>query len=376
MVSLEVSNKPKIKYNDIVDIEKIMDVYHHIKLNIRKKQKILKFEFFQTANIITIYTILKEKRYTHGKYNIFLIIKPKSRIIMGEKLSDKIINHVISKYVLNPAISPRLIDTNVATRKNKGTSKAVYYIKKYINSLKVNNDKIYALKCDVYKFFYCIDHEILLKKLSNIIEDKDLMNMLTTIIESTDREYINEEINKIITRQKQYIKNLKISNREKELKYLELDRLPLYQKGKGLPIGNMSSQIMAIFYLNDLDHYIKEKLHIKYYVRYMDDLVLFHPDREYLKYCLVKIKERLSLEKLKLNNKTQIYELHQGLSYLGYKFILKDKKLYTLISTKTKARIKKNLKRQKLNITQYQNKKLSYKGFYINTDSRNFWYKL
>lgn len=154
-----------------------------------------------------------------------------------------------------------------------------------------------------------------------------------------------------------YIKNLKISNREKELKYLELDRLPLYQKGKGLPIGNMSSQIMAIFYLNDLDHYIKEKLHIKYYVRYMDDLVLFHPDREYLKYCLVKIKERLSLEKLKLNNKTQIYELHQGLSYLGYKFILKDKKLYTLISTKTKARIKKNLKRQKLNITQYQNKK-------------------
>ena len=79
---------------------------------------------------------------------------------------------------------------------------------------------------------------------------------------------------------------------------------------------------------------------------------------------------------LKLNNKTQIYELHQGLSYLGYKFILKDKKLYTLISTKTKARIKKNLKRQKLNITQYQNKKLSYKGFYINTDSCNFWYKL
>lgn len=371
-----MSNKPKIKYNDIVDIEKIMDVYHHIKLNIRKKQKILKFEFFQTANIITIYTILKEKRYTHGKYNIFLIIKPKSRIIMSEKLSDKIINHVVSKYVLNPVISPRLIDTNVATRKNKGTSKAVYYIKKYINSLKVNNDKIYALKCDVYKFFYCIDHEILLKKLSNIIEDKDLMNMLTTIIESTDREYINEEINKIITRQKQYIKNLKISNREKELKYLELDRLPLYQKGKGLPIGNMSSQIMAIFYLNDLDHYIKEKLHIKYYVRYMDDLVLFHPDREYLKYCLVKIKERLSLEKLKLNNKTQIYELHQGLPYLGYKFILKDKKLYTLISTKTKARIKKNLKRQKLNITQYQNKKLSYKGFYINTDSRNFWYKL
>lgn len=108
-----------------------------------------------------------------------------------------------------------------------------------------------------------------------------------------------------------YIKNLKISNREKELKYLELDRLPLYQKGKGLPIGNMSNQIMAIFYLNDLDHSIKEKLHIKYYVRYIDDLVLFHPDREYLKYCLVKIKERLSLEKLKLNNKTQIYELHQ-----------------------------------------------------------------
>ena len=78
-----------------------------------------------------------------------------------------------------------------------------------------------------------------------------------------------------------------------ELRNKYNEDLPYQKIGKGLPIGNMTSEILAVYYLNDLDHYIKEKLRIKYYVRYMDDFILFHEDREYLKYCLGEIEKKL-----------------------------------------------------------------------------------
>lgn len=96
----------------------------------------------------------------------------------------------------------------------------------------------------------------------------------------------------------------------------------MYKTGKGLPIGNMSSQILAIYYLNKLDHFIKEKLKVKYYIRYMDDFILIHHDKEYLKYCLSEIKQELAKLKLQLNNKTTISEIHQGVNFLGYRFLL------------------------------------------------------
>ena len=133
----------------------------------------------------------------------------------------------------------------------------------------------------------------------------------------------------------------------------------------------MTSQIFAIFYLNDLDHYIKEKLHVKYYERYMDDFILIHHDKEYLKYCLKKIEIQIKNLNLKLNDKTQIYELHNGLPFLGYKFILKGKKLHILLSNNCKKRIKKRYKSEKnINIQKI------YNGHLINTDSKNFIHSL
>lgn len=339
----------KISYNDLIDFEKLEDVYHIIKCNSKHKEKILKYEIFYTSNTLNILELLRAKKYIHGKYNIFLINYPKCRIIMSENMNDKIINHLVSKYVLFPLIEPKLIPTNVATRKDKGTKTAIEYLKKYINKLKINHDKIYVLKCDIHKYFYSIDHEILLNKLDKIIEDKEIYNLVKTIVLSTNHDYINEEINYKIECQREYISKLKISEKEKEIKYQELKRLPRYFKGKGLPIGNMTSQIMAIFYLNELDHFIKEKLHIKCYIRYMDDLILLHHDKEYLKVCLKKIEEKIDELKLNLNDKTQIYELHRGFPFLGYKFILKGKKLYTLLNPNTKKRIVKRLKKCKNN---------------------------
>lgn len=322
-----------VKYDDILDLDKIITTYHKIMINTKHRSKIFDYNMFYISNLVSIYNSLLNKTYSHGKYNIFGITEPKFRIIMSERLPDKIVNHLVSDYVLTPLIEPKLIEMNVATRRNKGSKAAIFYMKKYLRLMKNRYDDFYILKCDISKFFYNIDHEILLSKLSKIILDKDLYLLLSNMIHSTDLDYVNETI-------------LKIKNKYS----LEI---PLYEKGKGLPIGNQTSQILAIFYLNDLDHFIKEKLHIKYYCRYMDDFILIHEDKEYLKYCLTEIEKFLEKEKLHLNKKTNIYSIKDGITFIGYRYFFKNNKLIMLIPSKTKRRIKKRIYRGDTNIKNY-----------------------
>lgn len=364
----------KIEYDYLLDLDKLNKVFKIIKKNTRHKTKILKFEIFYTSNIINVLEILKSKKYMHSKYNIFMIKEPKYRIIMSECMTDKIINHLISSYVLFPLLEKKLIDSNVATRTNMGTKMGIKKIKKYINTLKENYNKFYALKCDITKFFYSIDHNILLNKLQKIIKDENIYNIIKNIINSTNYDYVNKRIIDLKENGKKEISKLDISQTEKDLKYKEIGKIPLYQLNKGLPIGNMSSQILAIYYLNDLDHFIKEKLKIKYYIRYMDDLILFHQDKEYLKKCLVEIENKLVNLKLSLNSKTQIIEIHNGICFLGYKFVLKKKKLYVLMNSKIKKRINK-----KINKISNENKMLflkrRYNGYLINGNTKGFLYR-
>ena len=138
-------------------------MYNEIVVNTRFRNKIVRFEFFLASNLITILWVLRNRRYVHGKYNIFLITDPKFRIIMSENISDKIVNRLVSEYILFPVLEKKLISTNVATRKNRGTKAGIYYMKKYINKLKENYDNFYVLKCDIHKFFYFIDYDVLIK---------------------------------------------------------------------------------------------------------------------------------------------------------------------------------------------------------------------
>ena len=172
-----------------------------------------------------------------------------------------------------------------------------------------------------------------------------MQKIIIEIISSTNYDYINKQIDRLIEKEIFHLKEKQISDLEIKIKIKELHSLPRYKKGIGLPIGNETSQILAIYYLNELDHYIKEKLKIKYYIRYMDDFILLHRDKEYLKYCKDKIKEKIEELDLKLNKKTQIYDLDKGLNFLGYKFKLKGKKLIILINNQTKKRVKRKLKK-------------------------------
>lgn len=129
----------------------------------------------------------------------------------------------------------------------------------------------------------------------------------------------------------------------------------------------MTSQLIAVYYLNDLDHYIKEKLHIKYYIRYMDDLILLHEDKDYLKYCYGEIKKFISNEKLELNmKKTHIYSIKNGINFLGYGFVLnKNNKLIVIMNSETKKRISRRLRYFRHNdLKRYNSSLSSYQGYF------------
>ena len=290
---------------DSVSMEDIIKVYRRqIRVNTKNKYKIKRFEDFYSINISRVKKTFENENYAGGMYNIFLIQEPKYRIIMSQNIYDKLINHVVATKFLLPVLDRCLIETNIATRLNKGTHFGIKLLKKYLNGLK--GETIYALKYDISKYFYNIDHEVLMKLLYKKFKDKRVLNILKKIIDSTDKEYVNRTITKLKEMEIDRIKGLEISDKEKKLKILEVSQIPLYEKGRGLPIGNMTSQILAVFYLNELDHFIKEKLGCKYYIRYMDDGVLLSNSKEYLKYCMKEIECVIKEYKLCLNKKTKI----------------------------------------------------------------------
>lgn len=374
-MSQSVKDKNNVVYEDLVDIDKIKAMYQIIRTNTKNRGKLHKFELFYASNIISILATLKKYSYNHSHYNVFLVHEPKYRIIMSEIMSDKIINHLISNYVLMPGIYPHLIEQNVATREGKGTKEGIKYVKKYINKLKINHDKIYVLKCDIKKYFYSINHELILEKVKRFITDEEVYNIIKNIIDSTDQEYVNISISRVVNKEIERIQKMNIL--DKELKIAELKRIPRYEKGKGLPIGNMTSQILAIYFLNDLDHYIKEKLHCKYYIRYMDDFIIFDYDKERLKELKIIIEEKLKDFKLELNKKTNIYDLNHGFGFLGYNFILKGQKLVIKINSQTKRRIKKKMRHlRKVNATNYDQVKASYMGYLQVAHTKNLLKKM
>lgn len=264
--------RKKDLYKNIYELNNIIKVFNEVCKNTKNKKKVEEYKKFKCANVYHIQKILKNKEYNVGKYYIFTIYEPKERTIVSQDMEDKIINHLVARYILYPAIIPCLIDANVASRKNMGVSKGLKLANTYRSKCNIKYSNWYVLKCDISKFFYSINHEILKEKLKRRIKDNDAINIVNKIIDS-------------------------------------------YENGLG--IGNMTSQILAIFYLNDLDHFIKEKLKIKYYVRYQDDFCLFHNSKEYLRYCLEEIKKFLKKEDLKLNEKTRIYKNTNNYMFLG-----------------------------------------------------------
>lgn len=285
-------------YDNMIDYDKVLKVYNKLKVTSKNKKEVFSFSLNLNENIYNILNKLKNGTYKFGKYNIFLIKEPKYRLIMSENFSDKIVNHLFSNELIS-VLDKTLIYSNVATRCCKGSNLAYKLFVKYTNKLLYKGD-IYVLKIDISKFFYNINHNILIKLCEEKIKDKKAIKFLKDILSTTNYSYINKEIKRIIKG-----KNIDV---------------PLYKYGYGLPIGNMSSQILAVFFLSKIDHLIKEKLKCKYYIRYMDDLVILDSDKSKLKNIYSDIVKLIESFDLKINDKSRIYNLSNGVDFLGYNF--------------------------------------------------------
>ena len=125
--------------------------------NTKNKKRVANFKNHKCIYVTQIYNMLNNRTYIVGKYNMFKIYEPKERIIVSINMYDKVVNNLVSKYILEPAILPCLIDTNVASRKNMGTKKGLELRKKFDQIMKSN---YYILKCDISKFFASIDVNI------------------------------------------------------------------------------------------------------------------------------------------------------------------------------------------------------------------------
>lgn len=333
-------------YDKYITIDNLKETWEEVKKSCDNKNGLYKFMLNENVNLYNIYINLKYRTYKPYRYNLFYILRPKARLIMSQIISDRIVNHFVAKHYLFPYLEKKLIDSSVAIRSGKGCSYAFKKLEDYLNGLLFKNrdTKIYALKMDIKNFFYSIDHEILYEMLEHDLGDKDVINLIKMLVDETDKKYINE----FITR-----KNKRYHT-----------EVPYYNKGVGLSIGSMVSQFLATYYLNQVDHYIKEELKCKFYLRYMDDFLILDTDKARLKEVWKAVEEKLAIFKLKLNSKTNIYNMKNGVTFLGYRYKVRNNKLRRLYGKPTFKRIRRHLKYLKNNdMEMYYHYYTSYYGY-------------
>ena len=273
------------------------------------KKEIVKFETNLSQSIWKLIEELDKGTYKPSNYRKFNIYEPKEREIQALPFSDRVVQHCLCDNILRGYFENYLIYDNAACRVGKGTHFAMdrltYFLREYYRKY---GSQGYILKYDIYHFFHSIDHEVLKEKLSNF-PDQRVRKMLYDIVDSYDR------------REDGCI-------------------------GKGIPMGNQTSQWFALYYLDPMDRLIKEKWRVKYYVRYMDDGVLVHESKEYLQEVLKSMKALAKELKLEFNSKTQIFPLKQGVDFLGFRFYLTDTgKVVKRLRTSNKKRWKRRLKK-------------------------------
>ena len=291
----------KNKFDKNLTYEKLMEAHMKSRKGKGYRKEIIEFNLKQEEYIMWLLEELQTQKYKHGGYTCFYVTEPKVRKIEKSRYLDRIVHRWIVDNFLEPAFVPQFINTSFACIKNKGMHKACLYVQETMKHCKRIWGEYYILKMDIAKYFDNIDKKILLKIIKRKIKDSKLLWLIDEILYAQKRE-------------------------------------------KGLEIGNYTSQMFANIYLNEIDQFIKHKLHIKYYCRYLDDSIVIVKTKQEAKYALKEIqkflKEQLSLE---LNKKTQIFKNKQGVNFCGYK--INEYRLK--IRAKGKRKLKKKVKKLK-----------------------------
>lgn len=174
-------------YENVYKFDNIVDAFNEVCRNTKNKKKVEYFKEYKCIYISRIYNILKNEEYVVGPYNIFTIYEPKERRIVSQNMQDKVVNHLVARHILYPAILPCLLDFNVASRKDMGMKRGLELYNKYREYYKRKYGTYYLLKCDVSKFFASINHDILKQKLMRRIKDPKALKIVFDIIDSDDQ---------------------------------------------------------------------------------------------------------------------------------------------------------------------------------------------
>jgi len=251
-----------------------------------KKDYVKEFEDSVLENLLKLHEELKNQIYKPKPLETFILRDPKTRKISKSDFRDRIVHHAICN-ILEPIFDRTFIHDNCANRKGKGTLFALKRFEKFQRKVTHNlTSEAFCLKADIRHYFQEINHEILLKIIQRKVRDEDTIWLI-----------------------KQIVKNQQ-SQRETAM-----------NDGKGMPLGNLTSQFFANVYLNELDYFVKHKLRAKYYIRYVDDFVILHPSKEQLKIWKNEINKFLA-KKLKLElhpDKSRIINLSRGIDFVGFR---------------------------------------------------------
>ncbi len=266
-------------YDNIIAIENLLEAWKEF---IKGKSKRIDVQVFQLRlmdNIHLLHDDLKSRRYRHGSYHGFKISDPKPRDIHKARVRDRLVHHAIHR-ILYPFFDQRFIVDSYSCRVGKGAHRAINKFRSYAYTVSRNHTRTcWVLKCDIRKFFATIDHEMLKLILVKSISDNALLALLINVIESFS-----------------------------------------VRKGKGLPLGNLTSQLLVNIYMNEFDQFVKHDLKVKCFIRYADDFVILSDDCAALVKLLPKVSQFLS-EHLKLSlhpDKVFMRTYASGVDFLGW----------------------------------------------------------
>jgi len=307
------------KFNDLFEKVCLFENLHFAYLEARKckryREEILAFGFDLEKNLLSLRDELAARTYRHGGYREFIVNDSKKRRIQAAPFRDRVVHHALCN-IIEPIFDKGFIYDSYACRIDKGTHKALKRLKTFLRSMAFMERErereresrnapreIYCLQCDISKYFDSISHKVLFSILKRKIRDEKTLWLIKEILDSNNKE-----------------------------------------TGKGIPIGNLTSQLFANVYLNELDQFVKRELKQQYYLRYMDDFLIFGADKQELWLLKDAIAEFLKTElDLSLHpKKANVYPASGGVAFLGYRNFA----AYRLPLKVTVRRFEKKLKKR------------------------------
>ncbi|HNU96979.1 MAG TPA: reverse transcriptase/maturase family protein [Candidatus Portnoybacteria bacterium] len=286
----------------IFSYENLLKQYYQCRKRKRNTINAIKFEMNLENELLKLQKELETQIYNPGRSIYFVVTKPKPREIFAAGFRDRVVHHVLVDY-LEPIWEPKFIDQSYSCRKKRGAHKAIEDLKKYLRIITNNHRRpAYYLQLDIRSFFMSLDKDILFALINKRVKNSKVLWLAKKIIfhDPTTNYYCKSKMSL-----------LKLIPSHKSLFGVA--------KSQGLPIGNLTSQFFANVYLNEMDQFVKHQLKIKYYLRYVDDLVILSENKEELKIWRDRIDKFLQEKlKLKLHPQKQILqEVNKGINFVG-----------------------------------------------------------